>query len=51
MRNLKLVIEYDGTKYSGWQSQKNGSTIQDALETSLSNILNLPVAPIVVSML
>jgi len=43
MRNLKLVIEYDGTKYSGWQSQKNGPTIQDALETSLSNILNLKV--------
>ena len=40
MRNLKLVIEYDGTKYQGWQSQKNGLTIQDILETALSQIIN-----------
>ena len=40
MRNLKLVIEYDGTHYQGWQSQKNGLTIQDVLEEALSKILN-----------
>lgn len=43
MRNLKLVIEYDGTEYCGWQSQKNGPTIQDALEAALSRILNQQV--------
>ncbi|HPD60757.1 MAG TPA: tRNA pseudouridine(38-40) synthase TruA [Thermodesulfobacteriota bacterium] len=40
MRNLKLVIEYDGTNYQGWQSQKNGHTIQDVLEAALSRIMN-----------
>jgi len=40
MRNLKLVIEYDGTNYRGWQSQKNVPTIQNTIETSLSRILN-----------
>lgn len=40
MRNLKLVIEYDGTDYCGWQSQKNGPTIQDAVEEALSQIMS-----------
>jgi tRNA pseudouridine38-40 synthase len=40
MRNLKLVIEYDGTHYQGWQSQNNGLTIQDVFEKALSQILN-----------
>jgi len=36
-RNIKLVLEYDGTNYHGWQSQQgSGSpTIQDSLETAL----------------
>jgi tRNA pseudouridine38-40 synthase len=33
MRNIKLLIQYDGTCYHGWQSQKQGeSTIQSVLE-------------------
>lgn len=43
MRNLKLIIEYDGTNYQGWQSQKNSLTIQDVLEAALSRILNQKV--------
>jgi tRNA pseudouridine38-40 synthase len=38
MRNLKLTIEYDGTNYCGWQSQKNGVAIQDVLEGVLARI-------------
>ena len=36
-RNIKIVLEYDGTNYHGWQSQQgSGSpTIQDALEAAL----------------
>jgi tRNA pseudouridine38-40 synthase len=36
-RNIKLILEYDGTNYHGWQSQKGSGrpTIQDALETAL----------------
>lgn len=41
MRNLKLVIEYDGTRYKGWQKQKdNVSTIQDKIEKVLSKMTN-----------
>ena len=31
MPNIKLIIEYDGTAYGGWQSQTNAPTVQDAL--------------------
>ena len=33
-----LVLEYDGSRYCGWQSQPAGCSIQDALETALSKI-------------
>ena len=35
MRNIKLILEYDGTSYHGWQKQPGLSTIQKALEDSL----------------
>jgi len=36
-RNIKLIIEYDGTNYHGWQSQIGSGmpTIQDTLERAL----------------
>ncbi|TCK89024.1 tRNA pseudouridine38-40 synthase [Natranaerovirga hydrolytica] len=38
-RNIKLVIMYDGTKYSGWQRLKNSEmTIQGKIETVLSKM-------------
>src|SRR3990172_3954860 len=33
--NIKLVIEYDGSKYFGWQRQSNKQTIQQTIEESL----------------
>jgi len=33
--NIKLEIEYDGSKYFGWQIQKNKPTIQQTIEESL----------------
>lgn len=37
MRNIKLIIEYDGTRYSGWQRQgHNDNTIQSKIEKVLS---------------
>lgn len=35
MRNIKLIIEYDGTSYSGWQSQENAVGIQEVLENAI----------------
>ncbi len=35
---IVLVLEYDGARYCGWQSQPAGCSIQDALETALSQI-------------
>ena len=35
---LALVVEYDGTKYCGFQWQSNGSTIQDELEKALQKL-------------
>jgi len=38
MRNIKLIIEYDGTNYLGWQVQQGGPTIQGTLEEKLSRL-------------
>lgn len=38
MRNIKLVLEYDGTGYAGWQRQKNAITVQQKLEESIYSI-------------
>ena len=40
MIRYKILIQYDGTNYSGFQSQKNKNTIQDKIETSLSYLNN-----------
>ncbi len=40
MRNLRLDICYDGTRYKGWQRQSgNSNTIQEKIEITLSRIL------------
>ena len=38
MNKYKLVIEYDGTAYLGWQSQLNGLSIQEVIEKTLQTI-------------
>ena len=38
MTTFKVVIEYDGTRYSGWQRQLNVPTIQASLEDALAAI-------------
>ena len=44
MRNLRLHICYDGTRYRGWQRLSNSdATIQGKLEQALSRILDEPV--------
>ena len=43
MRNIKLVIEYDGGAYAGWQRQAGDPTVQAALEDALATLLRAPV--------
>ena len=35
----QIIIEYDGTKFVGWQKQKNGFSIQQSVEKILTKIL------------
>ena len=43
MRTLKLVIQYDGTDYVGWQRQPEGISIQGLLEDALAPFEGAPV--------
>jgi tRNA pseudouridine38-40 synthase len=40
MHNYLLKIEYDGTKFVGWQYQKNGISIQEKIEKALKKFFN-----------
>jgi tRNA pseudouridine38-40 synthase len=42
-RTLKLVLEYDGTSYVGWQRQAEGVSIQALLEDALAAFEDGPV--------
>ena len=38
MKRVALLIQYDGSNYSGWQRQKNAITVQEVLEKALLKI-------------
>lgn len=38
MAHWKIVLEYDGTEFCGWQIQPNGRTVQEELERALRQI-------------
>ena len=39
MFNYLIKIEYDGSKFVGWQYQKNGKSIQEKIEKALFKFL------------
>ena len=42
MRNFKIIIQYEGTRYQGWQRQDStGNTIQGKLEAILAKMTGL----------
>jgi len=43
MHTIKLIIEYDGTNYSGWQVQPNGVAVQEVIEKAMLQLLGEPV--------
>ncbi|MBI3540638.1 MAG: tRNA pseudouridine synthase A, partial [Deltaproteobacteria bacterium] len=38
MRNYKIIIEYDGTHFSGWQTQPGKRTVQETIQQVLGQI-------------
>src|SRR3954468_20860457 len=43
MRTIKLVVQYDGGDYVGWQRQGKGVSVQGCIEEALSAIDGAPV--------
>ncbi|MBI3356157.1 MAG: tRNA pseudouridine(38-40) synthase TruA [Nitrospirae bacterium] len=46
MPTIKLILEYDGTCYAGWQRQLNQPTIQEAVETAIEGVTQTKVSVI-----
>ncbi len=46
MPTVKLVLEYDGTSYAGWQRQPDQLTIQDAIERAIRQVTQTTVSVI-----
>src|SRR5258708_6857922 len=38
MRNIKLILRYDGTEFGGWQTQPNARTVQEVLEAAIRSV-------------
>jgi tRNA pseudouridine38-40 synthase len=46
MMRIALGLEYDGSRFCGWQTQPEGCSVQDALERALSEIAGETVSTI-----
>lgn len=46
MKRVKLTVSYDGTNYSGWQTQNNGVAVQNVLNRHLCELLGEPIETI-----
>ena len=46
MNRIAACIEYRGTQYNGWQRQKHSVSVQEALETAISQVADEPVTVI-----
>ena len=43
MRNLRLLLEYDGTDYHGFQKQPRLRTVQSELEAAIGKVVDAPI--------
>ncbi len=44
LRSLRLTLEYDGSKYFGWQTQRDQPTVQETIEQAIAKIVGEKVA-------
>ena len=45
MRNLKLILAYDGAEFSGWQVQPDTTTVQGTLASAIGRLTGEKVLP------
>src|ERR1700733_12440456 len=45
MRNLKLILSYDGSEFAGWQVQPDAVTVQGTLASAIGRITGEKVLP------
>jgi tRNA pseudouridine38-40 synthase len=45
MRNLKMILSYDGAEFSGWQVQPDANTVQGTLASAIGRITGEKVLP------
>jgi tRNA pseudouridine38-40 synthase len=45
MRNLKLILSYDGSDFAGWQVQPNAATVQGTLASAIGRVTGEKVLP------
>ena len=43
-KKIRLILAYDGSRYHGWQRQKNALTIQEVLESGLQKMTGVPMS-------
>src|SRR5271163_3539591 len=45
MRNLKLILSYDGSGFAGWQGQPDAATVQGTLASAIGRVTGEKVLP------
>lgn len=43
MKNVKLLLDFDGRAYSGWQSQENSKSIENEIKKAVKKVFNQDV--------
>ena len=39
---IKLIVEYEGTNYAGWQRQKTALSVQEVVEEAIGQSTGIP---------